>query len=58
MTFTERLKTGQYCVPLHYDARMKKHNAVGDIYAFNNQDYKVVEVCSGDLDGFCWIGLE
>lgn len=55
MSFVARLKTGQFCVPLHWNARRTKHNEVGDLYVFNNEDYYVVEICTGDLEDYCWI---
>lgn len=55
MSFVERLKTGELCVPMYYNGKNTRGLVVGDAYTFNYEIYKVVEVCKDDLEGYCWI---
>lgn len=52
----DRLKIGDLCVPMYYTADKNNGLKVGDDYILNYVTYKVKEICSGDLDGHCWIG--
>lgn len=58
MTTAERTKSGQFMVPVYFDAHGRRGSAVGEDYIFNFNTYKVVEVCRGEFDGFCWIGVK
>lgn len=50
----ERIKQGEVLVSNLY----RKDGAgltVGDNYTFNYEEYKVNEICEGELDGMVWI---
>ncbi len=56
MTTEQRIKSGEFIVPVYRDKNNKECLEPGDNYLFNWETYIVKEICRGDLEGYCWIG--
>jgi hypothetical protein len=42
---------------LHFGHKLVGHYGldIGDTYNFNFLNYKVIEICKDNLEGYCWI---